>query len=202
MFLFDGLSEIEKQEIMTHLSPPSAFNKGDELYSVDRLAFLLSGTATVFRKGELGNTMPIRNLNKGDCFGAASLFGDWHEGLSSVVADTDGEILYISEEELQKCMLKFPAVSVNYIKFLSDRIRFLNKRLDLFSADSAKATLIEYFSSNCDEKGVVKLSVSMSEFAKRLSIGRSSLYRALEELEKANKIKRNKNIIKIKGELL
>ena len=202
MFLFEGIPEIEKKKIMSHLPPSTSFEKGDELYLGDRLAFLLSGSATVFRRGETGSSLPIRNLNKNDCFGAASLFGNWHEGLSSVVAKTKGEIIYISEAELRNLMQKFPEISVNYIKFLSDRIRFLNKRLDLFSADTTERTLLEYLWSNCDKNKRVTLTLSMSELAKRLSIGRSSLYRGLEELEKSGKIKRNKNIIQIKGELL
>lgn len=196
-FLFDGLLEIEKQKVEKLLPPSQKFTQGSELYKKDRLAVIVLGKATVYRKGEVCEKIPVREISAGEVFGAASLFGEWQEGLSSVVATINCEIVYLSQLDLVDIMHVFPTVSINYIKFLSDRIRFLNKRIDFFSADTTVSALLEFLTSNCDESRECTLNISMSELSKRIGIGRSSLYRALEALEISGKIKRDKKTIQL-----
>ena len=54
-----------------------------------------------------------------------------HETRTNVVfgvGKTDAKILFISEKKLKSIFLKYPQASINYIEFLSDKVRFLNKK--------------------------------------------------------------------------
>ena len=144
-----------------------------------------------------GDKVTMRSLTKGDVFGAASLFGQWEEGMSSVIATSNAEVYYLAENSLKILIGKLPQVAINYIEFLAGRIRFLNNKVDTFSAKGAEKKLLEYFVSLADHNGEVKLSVSMAELSRRLKIGRTSLYRAFSTLIEQKQIRKDKNMIKI-----
>ncbi len=196
-FLFSGLSDSEISEIVAKLQPPKAAQKGEELYRTGLIGIIMSGSAKVCRTGETGNVVTVRSMSAGEVFGVASVFGEWKQGKSSVVAKTDCKVLYASEDELKNIFRQFPTVAVNYISFLSDRIRFLNRRIDAFSAGSAVQKLYEYLVSQSVD-GVVTLDFGLAELARRLKMGRSSLYRSLEVLQESGLVTRNKNTFTVK----
>lgn len=196
-FLFSGLSEPQISEITATLQPPETVNKGDELYRLGYIGIIMSGCAKVCRTGDTGSAVTIRNMNAGEVFGVASVFGEWKQGKSSIVAKTECVCLYASEDELKSIFERFPTVAVNYISFLSDRIRFLNRRVDAFSAGSAVQKLYEYLVSQ-SKNGIVSLDFGLAELARRLKMGRSSLYRSLEVLQDSGLVTRSKNTYTIK----
>ncbi len=196
-FLFDGLNEEEQQQIEKILGTPETFIKGDDLYKTGRLAVLCRGKAAVLRRGGTGEEVTVRTISAGEVFGAASVFGSWEEGFSSVVAEENGSVIYISEEILRKIFTEFPKTALNYIAFLSDRIRFLNRRIDAFTAGSTEHKIYEYLVSAADGDGIVKFDFKMAELARRLKIGRTSLYRGLSALCENGLITRNNNQITV-----
>ncbi|MDD4699857.1 MAG: Crp/Fnr family transcriptional regulator [Oscillospiraceae bacterium] len=194
MFLWSGLQDAQIDEISKLLSKPKVCEKGSELSCSRMLGIVLSGTAKIMKSLGSGTDVVMRTLSASEVFGVASMFSETKsESLSKITAENDCTVLYISEELIYKLMQKYPTVSINYIKFLTGRIRFLNHRIDSFTAGSAEQKLLEYLVQNSHEDGEVVLNHSMSELAKRLNIGRSSLYRSLETLEKSGAIVRQKN---------
>ncbi len=196
-FLFEGLSMSQKQRIFDKLSKPVTVTKGSELYKNGCLGILVSGNGTVKRIADDGHTVTVRTLLKDEVFGSASVFGNWKEGKSLITADCDCSVYYISEAVLKEIMSEHPAVAINYVSFLTDKIRFLNRRLDTFSAESTEQRIYEYFVSAADENGKIYVDFGMAELARRLKIGRTSLYRGLDALEKNGFIVRQKNIVTI-----
>ena len=188
--LFDGISKNQLEDIMSKGVTVLA-KKNDELYKKGFIGIIKSGTATVIRTGTGGNSITVRNMLSGDTFGAASLFGEWNESFSSIKAEDRCEVLYFSERDFKELICKYNQLAVNYICFLSDRIRFLNRRLDTFCAGTTQNKLYEFLISQADQNGETQIKISMSELANRLGIGRTSLYRDISSLEKANLIKRN-----------
>ena len=197
-FLFEGLNETEILDLKAMLGDESAVSKGGELYKTNHIGILLCGSATVSRKGDGGKTVTMRSIGAGEIFGSASLFGNWKEGSSSILADRECKVIYISETDFQDIISKFPTVSFNYIKFLTDRIRFLNRKVDTFSAGSTESRLYEFLLSLADSEGNIKSKFSMAELARRLKIGRSSLYRGIEALQEKGLIVKNDRNFKIK----
>ena len=126
----------------------------------------------------------------GDTFGAAALFGG--EGyVSRIRAVTGCTVLLLPEALLRQWFARCPRMAVNYIAFLSDRVRFLNGKIAIFTQDSAQHRLYRWLRANCDETGCLPEKLSMTKLAATLSMGRTSLYRAMEELEEAKLIVRD-----------
>ncbi len=201
-FLFEGLTDEQSEKVKLLLGDPATANKGDELYIDGLVCILDKGSATIRRNtGE--HPVTVRTAKSGEVFGVASVFGNRAEIKSSIIANETCSVYYLSEELLKRLMSDYPVISFNYISFLTDRIRFLNRRIDTFSADNTEKRVYEYFVSLADSDGKVCLDFGMAELARRLNIGRTSLYRSIETLENGGLITRNKHIINvIKGENL
>ena len=106
--------------------------------------------------------------------------------------------MFISFEEFKSILATNSAVALNYIRFLSGRIEFLNKKIDEFTAPDTFEKLSRYLLDKavCDNGRMVCRVKSMVELSKTLNMGRASLYRSFEELEQQNIITRyGKNII-------
>lgn len=195
LFLFDGLSGNEKGEIISALSHCRAFAKGQTIYNADSfdnaLGIFLSGTAEA-----VSDNVIKKNFSEGDIFGAASMFGAGEKYISEIITKTDCTVQFITEKELKAMFESYPVISVNYITFLSGRIRYLNQKIKLYTCKGAAAKLYMYLCSNADENSIVKIT-NMSSLARLTSIGRTSLYRAMEELSENGLIERNNLIIKV-----
>jgi CRP-like cAMP-binding protein len=70
-----------------------------------------------------------------------------------------------------------PSFALDYVAFLSGKIRFLNERLSELSAPSALQKLSSYLL-----KDDGRIALSKVQLASALGIGRASLYRALDDL--------------------
>lgn len=195
-FLFLGIDDNKKAQIQKRLNKPIKFEAGNELYRCGELGILVSGSAKVIRNNDSG-TVTMRNIKSGDIFGAASLFGEWKEEFSSIVSVSVVTVIYISEDNLCELFKDYPEISLNYIKFLTGRVRFLNRKIDTFSADNTQKRIYEFLSDLADENGKIVLDYGMAELARRLKIGRSSLYRSITALEKNGLIIRKNKIFYI-----
>ena len=76
-------------------------------------------------------------------------------------------------------------------------MRFLNKKLSVISCSNAEDTVLKYLLSVCDSDNNAKIPKSMTLLAKTLGLGRATLYRSLESLEKDGLILRENNNIKV-----
>lgn len=179
------------------LDAPKTILKGCELYINGTLGIILEGSATVKRLNDIGSSITIRTISKDDLFGSASVFGCWKDGMSSIIADTKCTVLYITEAKFSEIIKLYPQISLNYIAFLSDKIRFLNQKLDAFTAKTTEEKLYEYLLSQADNNGNINLSFGIAELSRRLKVGRTSIYRDISTLESKNLIQRNGNNFKI-----
>lgn len=199
LFLLDGLSAEEKENIISSLSPAVKFSKGELIYSSDSfsraLALIVSGSAVAVTNNT--NRVVMKKFGPGMCFGAAAVFGDNSTYVSTVTADSETEIQFITEEKLTEFFVSCPKTAVNYITFLSDRIRFLNDRLSVLSCPSAEDTVLAYLISVSDKNGYAEIPVNMTLLSRMLGVGRASLYRSLDSLQKNGHIIRENNKIKV-----
>ncbi len=171
--------------------------KGEQLYKNGCLCFLLSGKAKVYAQS--GSTV-MRNLEPGEFFGAASLFCK-EDAAGSVTAASPCTMAYMPENAVSNLIEASARFGRNYIGFLSDRIRFLNRKIYNFTGVGTEQRVLNALRGFADQNGKVVLPFSMGELANRLNIGRSSLYRAIDNLVASNELEKNKNIY-IKGEKL
>lgn len=195
LFLFEGLSPSEKDRCWAIDSgEETAFVKGEVIYDSDcakrALALILDGRVRV-RHGRV----VMNELVAGDVFGVAALFGDEDPYPTTVTAHTDCRVLFLPQATVSAWMAAVPRVGENYVRFLSDRIRFLNRRIATLTAGHTDGKLWRYLLAHRGENGVVHLSGGLSELAHTLDMGRSSLYRGLDALTADGRIiRRGKHI--------
>ncbi len=182
LFLFKGISETVNYSV---IGETVFFKKGEVIYSEKNyrqaLAVLINGKAEARETSEGGT---LCAFSQGSVFAAAAVFCNKENFVSNIVAKTNCEILFISEEELMKIFTAYPKTAVNYIAFLNQKIRFLNQKISVYSSSSAEAKVLKYSSEHSGEK------CNFSFVAETLKIGRTSLYRALDALEQKNLINR------------
>ena len=163
------------------------FTKGQQVYGNKQwqgyLGFLLSGQATAY-SGTSSDATILRSFAPGDLFGAASLFAAAAEPFSYIAADQATEVLFIARAGLEQLLAENWPLAENYIRFLAQRIAFLNRKIMALSAGSATAKLAIHILEHSmpDAHGKPIFRGNISKLAQSLGISRASLYRCLETL--------------------
>ena len=192
LFLWQGLPQETVAECLADLAAPAVFEKGAVIYSERdfprAFAVVLEGRIAV--RSHSGAT--VRTLAAGNVFGVTALFGSSRYA-TTITALSRVKLQFIGEDALERWMARYPAVSMNYIRFLHQRILYLNDKIRLYTEDSVEHRLMGYIDSHTAENGEILIPGGISALARELNIGRTSLYRTLEQLEEQKKIvKRNR----------
>lgn len=194
-FLFKGLELQQLDTFFNNLSSVS-FLTGEPIYTTENfkksIGIITAGSINAYK----GKDIVLNTFGVGDCFGVASLFHPTEEYVAVIQAKIKAELVFISDTQLNSLFREYPETAINYITFLSERIHFLNRKIDSFTVPSTAAALNYYLLDN-QQNGVVTVANGYSHLARQLHIGRASLYRSLEQLEKQGIIKREDRKITI-----
>lgn len=168
------------------------FSAGEEMCSPEsekRMGVILSGRA----KAVAADGQTLLNLfEKGDVFKAAGLFAT-SETCTFVIAETSVKAVFFNESEMSEHIRQNPKISENYIRFLSERIGFLNQKISFFSLPTTEARLARYLYCTDEQE----INISSAKLSLILSVARASLYRAFKSLEKQGAILHKTGNIKI-----
>ncbi|MCR5067491.1 MAG: Crp/Fnr family transcriptional regulator [Erysipelotrichaceae bacterium] len=184
------------------------YEKGETVFQPEEycksLAYLLKGSATISMQTADKNSFPMRRIDEDGFCGVAALFNDEPKYVSEIKAIKKLKVVFFQESLVEECIRKYDEFAMNYIRFLGNRIRFLNRKISLLANSSSQNSLIGYLTNAANRFGeTFRLEVSYTELARNLNMGRSSLYRALEDLENRGLIRRQgRNITLIKQKLL
>lgn len=174
----------------------------DDAHAMPALGFLVSGGAEVVRRRE-GDEVFLRSMQSGDVFGAAQLFAESETYVTVVRAKGKTRVLFLPQDAAEQLMLADPRAALGYIAFLSEKIRFLNRKIATFTAAGATEKLAGYILQNAGAGERFIPTVSYSRMAESLGLGRASLYRAIDELCALGAIrKEQKDIIILDRDLL
>ena len=194
-FLFQGAEELVSDALALGVK---AFPRGETICGPDTaeraLGIVLDGRAEAVSLTREQTVLAA--FGPGDTFGAAALFGGGGY-VSLVRAVTGCTVLLLPEALLRQWFVRCPRMAENYIAFLSGRVRFLNGKIAIFTQEGAQQRLYRWLRANCDEAGRLPEKLSMTKLAGALSMGRTSLYRAMEELERAGLIVRDGKRIEV-----
>ncbi len=189
MFLFRAVDKITVTVAMYKEGcTVETYNEGELIFSPDKFQRKLGLVAEGSVKAYSGDSDSLINvIPEGGVFGVASMFGADDQYCSKVVAGKHCKIIFFSESLVLQLIYEDRMVMLNYINFLSNKVRFLNKKIATYTADSAKSKLLRYLMGLAEQqnstKGEVVLPISCQQLAETLNMGRASLYRAFEELE-------------------
>ena len=160
--------------------------------SCDKIGILVKGKAVI--RSDIDGVI-INKLGKNSIYGAAALF-DEPTYKTIVQAVTDCSIITIDKQFIVHCIETYPQIALNYICFLAKKISFLNNKINTYTAKNAENKLFAYLFQLPRVDNYLELTQDMSTIAKMLGIGRATLYRSFDKLEKNGLIiKKDKKII-------
>lgn len=187
-FLFADIPAEELPELFADLSA-ERYPSGAVIYSRTQfrkaMGVVLSGRLAAVK----GKDLLLNTLGPGSCFGAAALFCPAEDYVSTVKAKEPSTLVFLSDQWLIELFRRHPQAAVAYIAFLSQRIRFLNRKIDTFTAPTAQEVLYRHLLETAQD-GKVEVGGGYSQLARTLNIGRASLYRALDALQEEGHIRR------------
>lgn len=183
--LFKGVDSLTLSEILlTNCSKLETFKTGEEIFSPDheekKLGFILSGEASVY-SADGNRSVLLRSLCEGDTFGVSNLFDEDNRFVSLIVAKRASSVIFFTAEAIGNLLDNSSAFRMNYIKFLSERICFLNQKISCFTAGSPERRLAVFLCSQSTENSF-SVSINANSMSEMLNIGRASLYRAFDKL--------------------
>ena len=155
------------------------------------LGAVITGSLSVYRPGN-GSRVLLNRIPAGGVFGAASLFGAEGMYVTEITAEKDSVIFFVPSEVLSRLITENGGFALSYIGFLTDRIRFLNRRISELSAGGAERKFAKYLLERDSDK-----PVSMTELASFLGIGRASLYRIIDGFTENGIIEKNGRTIAV-----
>lgn len=198
--VFAGLKEQDVEKIAEKYMTLSATEKNEIIFSENKytrsLVIIIKGKVSVIKKS--GNSEILMNiLSKGDIFGMATLFYEKENYLTEIKALEKVTLAIIDKENVKNIFSEFPEVSENYIRILSEKIHFLNKKISTYTKAEAIQKISSFIIQYADkEKNQAVLPYNITTVAESLNMGRASVYRAFECLENDGIISRSgKNII-------
>ncbi len=172
------------------------FRRGDLIFSKElyrsAIGLILRGSAQVLKNV---NGIMVTRLQENDVFGGSVLFTGGAFYTDEVIATRDTRVLFLSKNAIVKLMQLDSGFAVSFIRYLSQHIYFLNRRIDNFTGGSAESRLANYLLGCFEDYKTYELDRSMHQLAVSLDISRASLYRAFERLIDGGAIQRDgKNI--------
>ena len=161
-----------------------SFAGGETIYSPEHffrgIGIVISGALFVYGKNGEGDVL-LNIIDKGGMFGAAALFGGSGEYVSTVTAKKKSEVLFIPEGTVEEIFTADSGAALAYIRFLSERIRFLNGKITGFSTPDTESAVAYAVFTAAPADGADFL-VNVSRMSEALGIGRASVYRAFAAL--------------------
>ena len=162
------------------------FEKGETVYSGKSfsrsLGVVLDGSLRVTKDNADGHAMIMSTLVSGSLFGAAALFNDEEQYVTNISALETSRLVFFSQRLVERMIRREPQIAENYIKYLSERILFLNKKMYLLTAGTAEQRLAGFLLDNLSIGHAAELPLPMNRLASALNISRASLYRAMDAL--------------------
>jgi len=144
----------------------------------------------------------VARLNKflpGSVFGVASLFDSKRETyVSCIYSKKQSKVLWIREDKIQKLIQNNPEFALEYVKFLTSKIRFLNMNIGRYTSKNAEESLLEYLKTVCKKENDFSYKLNVAKVARDLAVTRPSIYSSVEKLLERGVIEKKGDIIIMK----
>ena len=174
------------------------YKSADVIYSsekfVSSVGFILKGSAKVVKKG---SDLLVGRLFENDVFGCQCLFLSSEYFTNEIISLSDTKVLFISKRAVAQLLNGNPAFSLDYIRYLSKRVYFLNNRIINFTGGAAESRLANFLLNSFGDYKTYILDISLSQLAVSLDIGRASLYRGFDKLISEGAIERKGKVIRL-----
>lgn len=157
------------------------------------LGLLLAGRAQVTKAAGHAK-LRMSELGPGSLLGAATLFGKGQQP-TEVRALVSCHVLFFPQSVFEAMLEADFALTKRYLAYLTARIRFLTDRIESIACPASADKLLCHLVQCADEEGVVRIPGGMDVLAQSLGMSRATLYRSLNALEEAGRIRRERRAI-------
>lgn len=194
-FLFSGFDAPRLSRVLSGRGEVLSFDAGQAIFSPHcfkrAVGVFLQGKAQAEKFAE-GRTVVLNRFEPPMMFGAAAVFRQAQEYVTQVTAKTRCRVLFLTDEELDAIFQEDFAVARNYISFLSERIAFLNRKIDSFTKGSAEEKMALYLHDQCmGRTGSFSIACSPTRLSRELGVSRATIYRALDRFCQLGYIRRD-----------
>ena len=206
------------------ITRPRTFEKGEIIAKegdlCNAIGIISEGQIAVQKISTSGEFATIALLSEGDFFGADIIYSSNNTYQTTLETMKTSKVRFISKDVMNKIMDQCPTVKDNFLRILSDRVSYQNRRIELLSQKTLREKvayyLIELYNHSnknleeslpetckkCEmfgkesckypsESRTVELPVSKEIAAKYLAMPRPSFSRELISMEKDGLIKVN-----------
>lgn len=194
-FLFSGFDVPRLSRVLSGRGEILTFRAGQTIFSPHcfkrAVGIFLKGKAQAEKAAE-GRTVVLNRFEPPMMFGAAAVFRQAQEYVTQVTAKTLCQVLFLTDKELDAIFREDFAAARNYISFLSERIAFLNRKIDSFTKGSAEEKMALYLHDQCMGRSEsFSIACSPTRLSRELGISRATVYRALDHFCQLGYIRRD-----------
>lgn len=200
IFLFRGTSDEEIDRLCDQVNfNLKSYSRGDKIYTPEsytsEIGFVYLGECEVRCCKSEGKTI-LNTIKVGDSFGILAALGK-KEFPTEIYAKRNSSVLFLSSEDLLHLINSSPKIALNVIDFLSDKVTFLNKKINTVTKGCVDKKLAAYLITSYYENEKAPFEVNLKKCSESINAGRASVYRSLESLKSKGYIQAENKIITI-----
>lgn len=159
------------------------------------LGIVLEGRLRVTKENADKRPIVMSTLQRGAMFGAAALFNSEPEYATKITAIERSRVLFLPQRLVKRMIEREPDIAENYIRYLSERILFLNRKIYFLTAGTAEQRLAGFLLDNLTVGEFSEMPMTMHRLADALNMSRASLYRAFDELTASGAVSKQGKLV-------
>lgn len=159
------------------------------------LGIVLEGRLRVTKENADKRPIVMSTLQRGAMFGAAALFNSEPEYATKITAIERSRVLFLPQRLIKRMIEREPDIAENYIRYLSERILFLNRKIYFLTAGTAEQRLAGFLLDNLAVGEFSEMPMPMHRLADALNMSRASLYRAFDELTASGAVSKQGKLV-------
>lgn len=159
------------------------------------LGIVLEGRLRVTKENADKRPIVMSTLQRGAMFGAAALFNSEPEYATKITAIEHSRVLFLPQRLIKRMIEREPEIAENYIRYLSERILFLNRKIYFLTAGTAEQRLAGFLLDNLAVGEFSEMPMPMHRLADALNMSRASLYRAFDELTASGAVSKQGKLV-------
>ena len=175
------------------------YEKNDVVYDKTNfsrsLGIVLEGRLRVTKENADKRPIVMSTLQRGALFGAAALFNSEPEYATKITAIERSRVLFLTQRLIKRMIEREPDIAENYIRYLSERILFLNRKIYFLTAGTAEQRLAGFLMDNLAVGEYSEMPMPMHRLADALNMSRASLYRAFDELTESGAVSKQGKLV-------
>ena len=200
-FLFSDIKMNEAELLLNDIEyTVLSYARGETVYSPekysDAVGFVVNGLCEVKQRNNIDGNVILNTLNPGDSFGFLAIFSS--EAFPTYIyAKKNSEIVFLSKKSIEALIRSSDEIAINMIKFLSDRVSFLNKKISTVTKSSVDAKLAAFLLFQAKLQKTDEPKFNLKKCSESINAGRTSVYRSIDFLKNCGYITAENKTIKI-----